>query len=595
MKHLDKHFHSVMLAYFGYSYGVDLHKATRNVQLGILYLGTVLKNNGYKVNILCTDFPYLDEIIEKIRNNHIAIVGFYTITDNINRCVRCADILKDLFPELIILMGGPHASVLDKEILETYKSVDIIVRGEGEYTLLGLTKFFYDGSGELKNIKGITYRENNEIRRNDDAPFVSDLDSLPFPDRDLLEEPVRSTDIFYPRIITGRGCPFKCAFCYEGFHGSVYRMRSAEDVLGEVDSLIKRGEIGYILFLDDTFSVHPQRTMKICKGLRNMSEEGRNFVWFSEGRVDVLSKYPRMIYAMKLAGLAVIQLGVECADQKILDMYEKHITLEQIEEVIKICVDARIPSVSINFILGGPFESGELYEKNLNFVRKLMKIAPGRLNVSSTLLAPFYGTGIMKEPARFGLKIIDRECKTGITNKTCFCETDDMNEYELTRLRIDFDREVLNIMIDASKDLTRDIIYEIFSVKYFGVDSQWTTLLSSDRGIKRFINLKLHEAYCAMDEVNEHEILNYYPVRTYPLVYDDNNRVIFYKIYGKEILNDIDSRLYEYSSGKRTFGEILKIAKEKLFRDLPAEEVYNRLKDFYVTVDKLYGVIFSKI
>ena len=66
MKNLDKQLHCVMLAYFGYSYGVDLHRATRNVQLGILYLGTVLKNNGYKVNILCTDYPYLDEIIEKI-------------------------------------------------------------------------------------------------------------------------------------------------------------------------------------------------------------------------------------------------------------------------------------------------------------------------------------------------------------------------------------------------------------------------------------------------------------------------------------------------------------------------------------------------
>jgi len=593
MKKLEKNLHSVMLVYSGYSYGVDSSRVTRNVQLGLLYLGTVLKNNGYKVSILFTDYPYLDEIIEKIRNEHIAIAGFYTITDNIDRCVRLACILKELFPELIILMGGPHATVLDKEILEKYKSVDIIVRGEGEYTLLSLVRFYYDCYGKLKDIKGITYREGKEICRNENASFVSDLDSLPL-DRDLLEEPVRSTDICYPKIITGRGCPFKCAFCYEGFHGNVYRMRSAEHVLEEVDCLIKRGEIAYILFLDDTFSVNPQRTMKICKGLRNMSEEGRRFVWFAEGRVDVLSKYPRMIYAMRLAGLAVIQLGVECADQKILDVYEKHITLEQIEEVVKICADAKIPSISINFILGGPFESRELYEKNLDFVRKLMKIAPGRLNVSSTLLAPFYGTRIMKEPDYFGLKIIDSECKTGITNKTCFCETDYMNEYELTSLRIDFDREVLNIMIDVSKDLTRDVIYENFSVKYYGIDSQWVTLLSSDRGIKRFINLKLHKSYFSIDEL-EDSMLNYYPVRTYPLVYDDDNRVVFYKIYGKEILNNTDSRLYEFSSGKRTFGEICKIAGENLFTGLTSDEVYKRVKDFYMAMDRFYGVIFSKI
>jgi radical SAM superfamily enzyme YgiQ (UPF0313 family) len=130
-KNVDKDLQTILLISLGYSYGVTFDKSSCYVQLGLLYLGTVLKHRGYKVRLLYSDYPDVDEIIEQIKSRHVAIVGFYTTTENINRSLKCAHMLKEHFPDLIIMMGGPHASVMDKHILETYKHIDVIARGEG--------------------------------------------------------------------------------------------------------------------------------------------------------------------------------------------------------------------------------------------------------------------------------------------------------------------------------------------------------------------------------------------------------------------------------------------------------------------------------
>jgi len=445
----NKNIQSILLIYTGYSDGIHPEDDVQVIQLGILYLGTVLKQHGYKVKILNTYYPDTEKISQEIKNENINIVGFYTTTENIYRCLRCAGELKSNSPDVLIIMGGPHASIKDIDILEEEKSVDIIIRKEGEYTLLEVVKCYSLLSKNLRNIKGITYRKDNKILRNPDRPLIENLDSIPLPDRDLLSESLRSFDITYPRIITGRGCPFSCAFCYEGFSGSKYRMRSAENVLSEIDYLLKRGNVKYIRFMDDTFTISPLRTLKICRGLRERREKG--FLWFAEGRVDILAKHPDLIYEMSMAGLVNLHIGVECADQKTLDIYKKNITLEQVEKVVKTCCKAQIPLISMNFILGGPVDSKEVYYKNLDFIKKLMKLAPGRLQITSALLIPFPGTKISNHPEKYGLNIIDPLCKTGITNETCYCETEFLNKYELIRMKRNFDMEVDKIIIETSR------------------------------------------------------------------------------------------------------------------------------------------------
>jgi len=595
-KNIQEKHRTILLISLAYSFGERLEKETRNIQIGILYLGTVLKNNGYRVKLLYSDYPDIESIVEKVKKERVFIVGFYTNTDNIYRCIRCARVLKRTFSDIIIIMGGPHATVMDMDILEREESIDLIVRGEGENILLEIVRFYFEGYGKLKNIKGITYREKEKKFSNSSASFIDDLDSLPLPDIDLLEdEQLKMTSILYPRIITGRGCPFKCAFCHEGFHGGTYRIRSATNVLQEVDYYLNKGKVRYILFLDDTFTVNPRRTIEICRGLRERSKEGTNFVWFAEGRVDLLARYPRLIYEMSLAGLAILQLGVECSEEKVLNLYQKNITLEQIEKVVTCCVDAMLPGISINFIIGGPMESIGLYEKNLDFIRKLMKIAPGMINVSATLLAPYPGTRIMKYPEKFGLKIIDSECKTGLSHKTCFCESEYLNEYELTNLRENFDRAVREIMLEVSKEITPAIIETNFALKSFGINTTWLDFFSGDIGIKRFFDLKYYESIISPCQVKEEDFLKYYPIRSYPLRYNDENLLLLDKFYGQKTLDKIDTALYDLSSGKRNVEEILKLAEENIFKGLRSDEIYKRIKDFYKRMEDLHAIIFARV
>jgi len=580
----------------GYSYGINQEEESNFIQLGLLYLGTVLKKKGYKVKILCTYYPDIDEIKETIKNENIRIVGFYTTTENIYRCFNCASVLKEEFSPIKIIMGGPYATAMDKAILEEEESVDLIVRGEGENTISELAEFFFEGTGELENIKGITYRKDGDISSNPDRPFIEDPDIIPIPDRDLLEEPLRSFDRIYPRITTGRGCPFKCAFCYEGSSGSRYRFRSPENVLKEIDYLMERGDLKYIRFMDDTFTAKPGRTLKICKGLRDRSEGGKKFVWFAEGRVDILSKNPRLIYEMSMAGLVNLHIGVECADQRVLDIYRKNITLEQIETVVKISADALIPIISMNFIIGGPLESEEIYKKNLAFVKKLMEIAPGRIFVTSALLVPFPGTQIREFPEKFGLSIIDHECKMGMTNETCYAETENMNKYELIKYKRKFDREVDRLFVEMSNNIPRDVIFQHMGLQYYSIKSNLWHILSFDVGIRKFFNLISHKTYFTLDDIiDRKDILDFCPTATYLLNYNKDNLVFFPKLYGEEVLDPIESQLYEYSSGKFTFREIIDIAKEKIFKEESPEEVYRKIIDFYRRIDKFYAIIFARV
>ena len=594
-KYMQSNKKNILLISLGYNDGSNLEEETCFVQLGILYLATVLKNNGYSPDVIFSDYPDVSSIIERIKKENICLTGFYTTTENIYRSIKCGKILKEAFPEMKIILGGPHATVMDEKILEKEETVDLIVRHEGEEAIIELAKFYISNEGSLKDIKGLTYREDSKIIKNSDRPFIKELDKLPIPDRDLLEEPIKSFAKIFPRIITGRGCPFQCAFCAQGMAGNKYRMRSAENVLKEVDYLLSRGPVRYIRFLDDTFIVNPGRTRKICRGLREKSEEGKNFMWFAEGRVDVLSKHPRIIYEMSLAGLANIQIGVECAHQSTLDLYKKNIKLEEVEKVVRICADALIPSISINFILGGPFETDEIYKKNMDFIKKLIKIAPGRVNITSSLLVPFPGTMIKKEPEKFGLRIIDSDCITGMTNETCFCETEELDKYELTNIKRNFLRDVRKIMIEASKDVPFHIVSQNFSMKFYGIITPWHLLFLDDIGVKRYFNLKLHSGYFSIDEVPEKILPDFYATRTYPLNYNEEKLVTLEKIYGTEVLHSVTGKLYELSSGKRKVKNIVKIMQKEFFKDMTLEETHKEIIKHYRALEKLQAIIFSKV
>ncbi len=588
---MNKNTNKILLVYIGYSTGDEKDSGTKNLQLGQLYLGTLLTKKGYGVKLYSNLFPDPDDFMKFIREGNYGMAGFYCITNTIYRVTALVNRIKEQFPSMPVLLGGPHATVMDRESLENCRA-DLIIRHEGEYTFLEVAEYFYEQKGSLQDIKGITWRKGDEIIKNPDREFIKNLDELPVPDWHMLEGEMADFNHSFPNIITGRGCPFKCAFCYESFGGGEYRMRSAGHVIKEIELLVNSWNVKYIKFVDDIFIVNSERMEQICSVIKDLREKKYLFYWFCEARVDILEKRLHLLKKMREAGLAILQIGVESGNQDILDLYNKKITLEQIEKIIKACVEADIFSISINVIIGGPFETEEKIKNTTDFVRKLIKIAPGRLICNHSLLTPYPGTLIHKEPERFGLTIIDPSFKDGQTEDVVFMESEKMNKYDIQKARLRFEGELYRMMLSEIENLTSKQIEEHFTMTCYGIKTPWYTILSSDKGIKTYFNLKDYKLYRGFSEIEEEQIDRWCPQRTYALEYSGRQAVMD-RITGKITLSEEETEFYKYSSGKLAFREIVNILSEK--SGLDKKDLADKMIDFYKKMDNLYAIIWLKI
>ena len=149
---------------------------------------------------------------------------------------------------LPVIVGSPQATALDAGFFISSKC-DAVVRYEGELTVLELMNFYLEGVGALEKILGVSYFSGGEIRKNPERPLIKNLDALPFIDEDCYLEPKKFYRGF--SLMTGRGCPFRCAFCHEGAHTKIVRLRSVENVLAEIDAFLEKWDSDdelYILF-----------------------------------------------------------------------------------------------------------------------------------------------------------------------------------------------------------------------------------------------------------------------------------------------------------------------------------------------------------
>ncbi|MFX0007302.1 MAG: B12-binding domain-containing radical SAM protein [Promethearchaeota archaeon] len=345
--------------------------------MGILYLGTYLSENNFEVSILdqfARDFSN-EETINWIKREDPDILGFSTITTagtgkssaNIARSVK-----EKVNPNIKILFGNYHATFNDTRILNKYPFIDGCVRGEGENTLLEIAEKLEKGKN-FEDIRGLTYRENGRIIRNDDRPLIKNIDSLPFPNRKLLgnveyKNKVEGLDLSVAKFTSAassRGCAFKCSFCSSSMFWGNWRPRSPENIVEELSLLEDQGYQN-LLWVDDNFTISRKRLMKLSNLLK---KEHLDFYWMAEGRVTQSSI--ELLNAMKQMGCKILSYGVESGSQRILDWYNKQINLKQVHQAIKNSKKVGIDMVLANFIVGAPIETREEIIKTLNFSLKL--------------------------------------------------------------------------------------------------------------------------------------------------------------------------------------------------------------------------------
>jgi len=328
--------------------------------IGAAYLAAVLLKKGHDVNILDMRFGYeYEELLEKLKDFNPDFVGITSTSVEHRKAYNLIENLKrDGFK---IILGGPHASVMLKKVLEETKA-DFAIKGEGEDTIID----FLDKLNEPGSVKGLIWRDKEgEIIENEDREKIMDLDSLPFPAFDLFE-----LDSYMDKklpIATSRGCPYYCIYCSVFFTmGHKFRARTPENVVREIEHWHKKG-YNYFSFNDDCFTFDMERAEKICDLI---IEKKLNIKWELRNGVRINKVTERLLRKIKKAGCLYVAFGVESANQNVLNTMKKGITIEQAKNAILLADKVGLKKGAF-FIIGLPGGNMETFKQTLDFALSL--------------------------------------------------------------------------------------------------------------------------------------------------------------------------------------------------------------------------------
>ena len=339
--------------------------------LGIGYMAAVLEKNGYDVDVLdasALELTY-DEIGEEILKRNPDIVSISALTPTIGVALDSADKIKQVKPDTIVVLGGYHPTFEYESVLEE-PSVDVVVRGEGEYTFLDLVRTVENG-GDLADVQGLAFHDENNFSLvvTPDRPIIEDLDELPFPAFHLFPmEKYRILNITtnVATIITTRGCPMQCSFCSSAaLHGHHLRRRSPENVCDEIEVRLNEQNIDTIAFMDDTFTLNKKFVRDFCAEIKRRNLK---FWWGCTSRVDTLDE--ELLQLMKDSGCITIFIGVESADQQMLEKMNKNITVSKTEKAFKLARKVGIRTIA-SCVIGMPEDTKESMKKTIDFVKSL--------------------------------------------------------------------------------------------------------------------------------------------------------------------------------------------------------------------------------
>lgn len=365
--------------------------------LGLLYLAACLRQEGHKVLLLDGGFLSSAEIMERLKAWGPGLVGVHCNTFLWPRALGLLRTVKEQGPGVFTCLGGPHPTARPRECLaEAGADLDAVVQGEGEETLPHLARALEQGE-PLAQVAGLVWRAGDQVVANQTRPLLMDLDRLPPPARDLLEEPGRylpppGTYRQAPvaTLLTSRGCSGRCVYCFQLDPQRRVRVRGVDRVLAEIESCLEQG-YREIRFLDDSLTAQRGRVLELCRGIE---ERGLKFPWFASSCVNQVD--PELLTIMARAGCWSILLGAESGVRRDLKALGKGITPEQIRQAVGWAKDAGLHVVT-PFLLGIPGQSGDDFRRTVAFACRLN---PDVANFHT--VAPFPGTELYEKAAQWG-------------------------------------------------------------------------------------------------------------------------------------------------------------------------------------------------
>ncbi|MBU2538848.1 MAG: B12-binding domain-containing radical SAM protein [Proteobacteria bacterium] len=351
--------------------------------LGIAFLSSYLRKKGFHVDLLDHSEVNVTESCKVLRSYEV--VGFSAYITNYQTIILLSELLKNNNPNIIVLAGGPHATLFPYELDSHY--IDYVISGEGE---IAVHELFDQLNNQRINseIKGVSRKILGKFTYNQVSDVVEDLDSIGKPDVEKYDlskykPPVHVLGKKVIHTLTSRGCPFKCAFCAASeVMGRRIRYRGLDSIMEE---LKRYGELGYdsIMFYDDLFTLDKKRVLLLCDRLK---KENLQFKWSCFTRTQCLDD--ELCQAMKDSGCYLVTFGCESANDKTLEILNKGLTHEINVRGIECASQAGILTSS-SFMIGLPGESCEDIEKTINFAKR------SRLTFAVfPIFEPFKGTPI---------------------------------------------------------------------------------------------------------------------------------------------------------------------------------------------------------
>jgi len=351
----------------------------RVVPVGLYYIGALLKENQYDVEILnwhnINKTP--DKIDETLKDKKPDVIGFSIVHANRWGGIDIAGIAKRILPEVKIVFGGIGTTFLWEHLLTHFKEIDFAVLGEGEYTFLNLLRCIKEENyEEINEIKGIAFRREGKVVNTGDAEVIQDLDRLPLP----------SKYFEFQHLSSSRGCPANCTFCGSPrFWGHKVRFHSPEYFVEQMEQLYRKG-ITFFYVSDDTFTMKKDRVIEICK---KIIEKNLRITWFAISRVNYVNE--EILYWMRKAGCIQISYGVESGSEKIRDMLNKKIKTDDIKRAFALTTMYGILARAY-FIYGSPGESYETIQETTDLIHEIKP-----LSVIFYILDIFPGTALYED------------------------------------------------------------------------------------------------------------------------------------------------------------------------------------------------------
>ncbi len=553
--------------------------------LGIYILSAFINKNGYYAQGYSGGLTESKKILDKICQEHkVHMVGLYCDYENVTENIFLSKYIKEHY-QLPVIVGGPQATAFDVDFFRKSKC-DAVVRYEGEITVLELMDLFLEGIGNIECILGIAFFVKGKLIINRDRPLIQDLDMLPF----ISDECYLDLDTKYHglSIMTGRGCPFNCAFCHEGHHTRQVRFRSVENVMEEVDLFLKNvpdKQTPFIMFTDDTFTLQPERVKEICKEMKER-RKNKKIYWFCEGHVHTLYKYPEMIKYIAESGAYRIQLGIEAGVQSVLNAYRKNTTVDEIKSVVRLCLEAGL-EVFGNIIIAGACYDKDVYEKNLIFAKELLSMGKGRVELGVLSFWPLPNTDMTRHPEQYGLKITDADFITSLGDfpqvETKEFDRWDISE-QINRMEQDLKKHMKQ-MLDNWMIPTETILRWLYFYDKNISSGLWFRYLLDNKVLFSYYSF-LYSGEAQSSDCLEVDIIDAHPMRVVE-IYNNFRRISEHESSFCDCkLSSIECEILLLSTGKLSVKEMVDCLEDKGVKVdcLNVIEVLKRLEHYHLLV-----------